>query len=1265
MEATNELRQVVVVQQQQHQQPYAALQSLRDSGDPRHLFLRTVLELTSSVSSSSPAGSPYSGEEEMLLFHAVTGMRSVVLMSFELYGSALVALIRDVMLDLGLSSSCVSSSRPLPRTVRMACLSTAAAFWKRIWDQEEDPSSLSSLSTKPSQLDPAQGQALLALVSQRQAPLISTRAQLFSHLEHLLMEPFQQQTVTNNVCERATHAAHFLSILLGEVAGTSSSGAISYHLSLEFHRRIHAAFESLGDLNQTLRLSMSALGGVVHTLTNNHAAATPTGTADATTASIHSVACAIVSLTMDVLSWEFGHGGRWDTSKSVSSFATGTTLLRPPVTWRDHLIQPDFLGAIFRVYMVVRVSFGELSHKLRQLLLQLSSVTGDIFTSQDERAAYAKFLADGALSVLSSLASESTTTTDDGNDDGRHSETVDMLSMVQCLVANFKISLLSRLPNFGNLLQALASVGDSLLRQNVADCTKLQGDVESMDEKEWRDEAVGIILGATVLLGDDPWLLGSGEGPMAARSALSTTLAPLYSSYVTARVQMAKMEEHYITLHQADLDEVREEISATDLEEEMSSASSLGRVNVHSALVCLGGLLQQCLSSLKLLFESVGTNGTTQEVTPDVAALLEEARLLLLCVCHLLTDDNAGETPMIPEAIVRASSVSESPSAYETCHAITSLVSSLMSLAEFQASKVTQFPADPRLSPLLAKTLLWFFHRWAPAYVLPSTVEYNASGSGENGVLSIWNSGESSQQAVALCISLCLHYHCSWPQEKQVQEEAASLLLALSKRGKPMRSVLVQTPSFCQLVSLHAITAGIRHNAAQLEVETAIAAFPGLQGSPTPPTNMIMGYVRLPYDDRSRVMTALLVGCSEMDDERASGMLSACLTSVHASFQSLIHALSNKQVRSHEINAQEMACLCVEMYCGAARASEMSEPERIPQFMTPSLPHLSGLMVYYAQDLTICERLLRLFRDYAEQFIAMLNREQCLALFTASVDLLKSYSAHHCASRVIHRTSTSTHADLEEEQNYSDVLCAIELLIHLGTKDFIDICGSKPGAENVGVDSNQVTDVLLFGLQQILPLMTQGLLQFPTLCTQYFSLVGFVMDTYPEKVCIVPFELFNSLLESLLFGMSHPDTFISKSSLRGISGLVKEHLQSQVLSNHLAQYPDIIDNCSRRLLNEVVFQKIVWDRLEPAGAALLPLAAVDVNKFVAVVNSLAQNLGSQEKQQRLQSAFQILMKPEVITKVAAGGYEGRMNRLRFKKDFEVFVRDVHSFIVIQ
>eukprot|EP00957_Ditylum_brightwellii_P012634 954993-Ditylum_brightwellii.AAC.1 len=127
----------------------------------------------------------------------------------------------------------------------------------------------------------------------------------------------------------------------------------------------------------------------------------------------------------------------------------------------------------------------------------------------------------------------------------------------------------------------------------------------------------------------------------------------------------------------------------------------------------------------------------------------------------------------------------------------------------------------------------------------------------------------------------------------------------------------------------------------------------------------------------------------------------------------------------------------------------------------------------------------------------MLTREQCLALFSASAELLKGYSAHHCSSRVIkHCVKSSAQADLEEEQSYNDVLCALQLLIHLGTKDFIDVCTIEGAGQ---VESSQVTDVIFFGLQQILPLMTSGLLQFPTLCTQYFSLVGFMMDTYPEK----------------------------------------------------------------------------------------------------------------------------------------------------------------------
>jgi hypothetical protein len=81
--------------------------------------------------------------------------------------------------------------------------------------------------------------------------------------------------------------------------------------------------------------------------------------------------------------------------------------------------------------------------------------------------------------------------------------------------------------------------------------------------------------------------------------------------------------------------------------------------------------------------------------------------------------------------------------------------------------------------------------------------------------------------------------------------------------------------------------------------------------------------------------------------------------------------------------------------------------------------------------------------------------------------------------------------------------------------------------------------------------------------------------------------------------------------------------------------------------------------------ALLPLAAVDPQRFVAVVNVLTQRVPSEQQRTRLNGAFEKLINVNVLEKVSNGGYEGRMNRMRFKKDFETFVKEVHSFLVVK
>ncbi|GFH56279.1 hypothetical protein CTEN210_12755 [Chaetoceros tenuissimus] len=1186
------------------------LQSLRDNGDPSFLFIRTILELCHNCSSP---------QYMELLFHSILGFRHVVLYRWNSFSDSFKSTARDFILGLGLGWNTTES---MNKTCSNACLGTAAAFYKRGWRE----------NCKNSKVSP-QEEMLIAQMSQHSSFCNTSRETLFNMCQQTLLQALNAPSPSS--VSTATMSTLFLKNLIGEFSGGNT--AASYNCSLDFHKSSHVAFEP--HLSGILQYSFEGLSSLIPKLSSGEYV---------------ELADAIVNLTIDVLSWEFGSlGGKWGRTG-------GTGLVRPPESWREYLIRPDFLGAIFQVYVKLRNSSQKLNHSLRQLLILLSSITGSVFENKSQKKDYSQFMMEGCISVLGLLMTELS----GQSNEYLESETIDMCCMITRLVENFRIEGLSQLASFTSLLQAIASLGNVLLKTFVEELKAVEGDVECLENGEWKNEAIGMLLEAICLLCEDHWLISirGGNAQDAAKSALATALAPLYHSYVSCRIEMAKMEEYYLTANAADLDEVREDIASVQMQEEMTSACSLGRVNLASSLQCLSSLFQTCMPQLQNLFSTDGQS----DVSPEAAALLEEARLLVMCACHLLTDDSSGESPLIPEAIINTCSPpTDSPHTFKTgsvdyaasTMAISQIVSTLMGLAEFQASKIANNPYNPHLSPLLAKTLLWFFTRWVPAYVLPSSGEYGYSSGGATGhapdsILATWSTPEASSQVLSFCSTLCLHYLTCWPQEIQVLEGCAELLLAIAKRGRDMRVMLMTTPSMEHLCNLHVHTACQIHASSQELVPVANLS-----------KEMMVGYKRIPYKHRARMLKSMLIASSEINDAKSESMFATLLESVKNAFGTLIHALQTKKVKIQDVFTLEMICLCVELFGGIARSSEMSHPERIPLFVTECLPQLSGLMTYYAEDITICTILLDFFRDYTEQFIAMLDREQCLVVFQASAELLKAYSQHHCNQRVIHKTiSKSTEEALEEEQSYNDVLCAIQLLNNIGAKDFIDSFSSERNGQK-GVDSNEVIQVVFFGLQQILPLMTKGLLHFPTLTKQYFNLVGFMIDTYPSKIGMLPYELFKGLLDSMLFGINHVDPFVSKSSLQGIAALAKEHLENSSLQHYLNQNPQMFDECSQKLLEEVIFQTIIWDRMDPAAYCLLPLAAVDMNRFAAVVNGIAQKLDA-VKQQRMQDAFARLMQPDVIAKVSKGNYGGRLNKMRFRKDFEVFVKDIHSAVLI-
>ena len=146
---------------------HASLEHLRNTGDERYLFLRTLLDvlavhgfLGSGASANKTAMSPsmtamptpLSGEEEQILFHCATGLRHVLLFRWEMFRPSFRCCVRDFLLAVGLGcfndcgNACDKSDGfddgvsdggdalvCLPRTVAMACLSGAASLWKRGW----------------------------------------------------------------------------------------------------------------------------------------------------------------------------------------------------------------------------------------------------------------------------------------------------------------------------------------------------------------------------------------------------------------------------------------------------------------------------------------------------------------------------------------------------------------------------------------------------------------------------------------------------------------------------------------------------------------------------------------------------------------------------------------------------------------------------------------------------------------------------------------------------------------------------------------------------------------------------------------------------------------------------------------------------------------------------------------------------------------------------------------------------------------------------
>lgn len=79
--------------------------------------------------------------------------------------------------------------------------------------------------------------------------------------------------------------------------------------------------------------------------------------------------------------------------------------------------------------------------------------------------------------------------------------------------------------------------------------------------------------------------------------------------------------------------------------------------------------------------------------------------------------------------------------------------------------------------------------------------------------------------------------------------------------------------------------------------------------------------------------------------------------------------------------------------------------------------------------------------------------------------------------------------------------------------------------------------MVFYGLREMIPLMSDTLLEFPLLAKQYFQLINSMVSTYTDRVAAQDHAFFCQLLESVMFGIQVRGPWLHSEELRDVMSL--------------------------------------------------------------------------------------------------------------------------------
>ncbi|CAN6479474.1 unnamed protein product [Victoria cruziana] len=851
------------------------------------------------------------------------------------------------------------------------------------------------------------------------------------------------------------------------------------------------------------------------------------------------VCAAAFRLMFQILNWDFQSTNSGGMGNMMNTFAAGDgrlllkkcerVIVQPGPLWHEILLSRGRVEWLVEFYKIMQQKFSwdhnwidsPLAVSNRQLIVQLCSLTGTVFPSDDGQAQEKHLLQmlSGVIQWIDppDVAFEAVR---------RGKSESELLDGCRALLAIATIT--SRMV-FDKLLKSIRPYGTLTLLSGLT-CEAIKARSSADDEEEtWGVDAFGILMDIwTMLL--EPTELSKNTPLSVGITEASAVFSTILEFELKAAADSAYDEDD-------GQEQFRAYISARD--DKLCSYALMGRA---AAEMTIPLLLKTFSDRVTLLDQGLGRTDPTRT--------LEEIYWLLLMSGHVLADAGEGETPLVPEALqVQFSDVVNAAQ-----HPAVLLSSSILRFAE------RCLDPDMRasfFSPRVMEAVIWFLSRWAATYLMPLD-----SGKGHSSMLGVEGQklhsvlpsreilmsfcGEKNDGRMVLdnIILIAITTLIYWTGEKNLQELTCFQLLPTLVSRRNICSHLVTLNSWRELANSFVSDRMLFLLAGPLQRSLADALCRSACGMST--TEAANQYVR----DLMGPVTSYVVDISTKNDL--------------------------KDVAQQADAILMVSCL-LERLRGAARATQPRTQKAIFDMALAVMNPLLTLLEVYRNQSAVVYILLKFVVDLVDGQVVFLEPSDTAVLFSFCVRLLQLYSSHNIGK--ISLGSSSSLLGEAKAEKYKDLRALLQLLTNLCSKDLVDFSSSGE------VESPDVAQVVYLGLHIVTPLISMDLLKYPKLCHQYFALLSHMLEVYPEKVAQLNPDAFGHIIASLDFGIHQQDVEVVNMSLTAVSVLASYHYKERCLGKeglglHVAGYEDangkhkegILASFLRSLLQLLLFE---------------------------------------------------------------------------------------------